>query len=112
MTFDDGIMRVYEITNIAEPGNKPVEGLVFREAFFFGYTDLGINRYYTAKMAHEQIEAVVYIPGWHPIKANEYVAVMEDDAQFVIRMVQPTTDDDGLRVTRLSLERIGDKYAI
>lgn len=120
MTFDDGIVGVYELTKVRVPGKMPVDGLQEKERFYFGYETLGINRYYTALQANQQIESVLNVPGWNPIKANTNIAIIadadgsitEDCDQFRIVMVQPTTDEDGLRITRLSLERIGDKYAV
>lgn len=120
MTFDDGIVGVYELTQDKIPGKMPVEGLDLKELFYFGYETLGINRYYTAMQAKQQIESVISIPGWNAIKANRHIAIIADEDgvisadcdQFRIVMAQPTTDEDGLRITRLSLERIGDKYAL
>lgn len=120
MTFDDGIVGVYELTQIIVPGKAPTEGLSLAERFYFGYETLGINRYYTALQANQQIEAVISLPGWNTIKANTHIAIIADADgaidetcdQFRIVMVQPTTDEQGLRITRLSLERTGDKYAV
>lgn len=112
MTFDDGVVRIYLISDISVNGNMPVEGLVYDEAFHFGYYTLGINRFYTAKAAKQQIEAVIDIPGWKPYQSDLTVAVMEDDTQYIVRLVQPILDEDGLRITRLSLERIDENYVI
>lgn len=120
MTYDDGIVGVYELTQTRDPGKMPVEGLSEVEQFYFGYETLGINRYYTALQANQQIEAVISIPGWNAIKANRHIAIIADEDgvidstcdQYRIVMVQPTTDEDNLRITRLSLERIGDAYAV
>lgn len=120
MTYDDGIVGVYELTQVRVPGKMPTEGLSLVERFFFGYENLGINRYYTALQANQQIEAVISVPGWNTIKANTHIAIFADadgnidstSDQYRIVMVQPTTDEDNLRITRLSLERIGDKYAV
>lgn len=119
MTFGDGIVGVYELTEVRKPGKMPVDTLVQTDKFCFGYETLGINRYYTAMQAKQQIEAVISIPGWNDIKANRHIAVIadpdgeltEDCDQFRIVMAQPTHDEDGLRITRLSLERLGEKYA-
>ena len=116
MTFDDGIVGVYELTQVKIPGKMPTEGLSLKGRFYFGYDVLGINRYYTALQANQQIEAVINIPGWNPIQANRHIAIIADEnglidsdtVQYRIVMVQPTTDEVGLRITKLSLERIGD----
>ncbi len=120
MTFDDGIVGVYELTQVKIPGKKQTEGLSLKERFYFEYENLGINRYYTALQANQKIESVISVPGWAMIPANRHIAVIADlDGnltsecdQFRIVMVQPTTDEDGLRITRLSLERVGDNYAV
>lgn len=120
MTFDDGIIGVYKLTEQSTPGRKPVEGLELVERFYFGYETLGINRYYTALQANQNVEAVVSIPGWCEIVANKHIAVLaneygfidEECKQYRIVMVQPTVDESGLRITRLTLERIGENYAV
>ena len=120
MTFDDGILGIYQLTDQSSPGKMPIEGLSFLEKFYFGYETLGINRYYTAMQANQQIESVVSIPGWQEIPANVSIAVLakedgtldSDCRQYRIVMVQPTMDESGLRITRLSLERIGENYAV
>lgn len=111
MTFDDGIVKIYTVTNTAAAGDKPKKGLSLRESFYFGYDTLGINRYYTALQAHQQIEAVINVPGWNAIPV-ESVAILEDDTQYTVQMVQPMIDEDGLRITRLSLERLGESYDV
>lgn len=111
MTFDDGILTIYTVTNTAQPGQMPVEGLEEKEKYYYGFDTLGINRYYTALQAQQQIEAVVNVPGWGDIAATDICALDNGD-QFRIVMRQATSDDNGLRITKLSLERINEKYAI
>lgn len=111
MTFDDGILTIYTVENVAEPGMMPVEGLVEKEKYYYGFDTLGFNRFYTAMQAKQMIESVVNIPGWGEIKATDICALDNGD-QFRIVMRQPTKDEDGLKITKLSLERIGEKYAV
>lgn len=112
MTFDDGIVKIYTITNTATAGSKPAPALGTHQEHSFSYETLGVNRYYTALQAHQQIEDVISIPDWWNISPDLQVAVMEDSAQYRIRMVQRTYDDDDLQITRLSLERIIENYAV
>lgn len=111
MTFDDGILTVYEKVNKAEAGNKPKYELKKRESFYFGFDSLGYNRFYTALQASHQIEAVVNIPLWSELEGVD-VVILEDGKQYIIGMVQRLLDDDGLRYTKLSLERFGEKYVV
>lgn len=112
MTFDDGTIKIYTITNTASAGAKPAPALGTYQSHCFSYDTLGVNRYYTALQAGQQIEHVVSIPDWWDIPPNTHIAMMEDSKQFRILMAQRTTDDDGLQITRLSLERVGEDYAV
>lgn len=111
MTFDDGILTIYGVENIGNPGFKPVAGLTKKESYYFGYDTLGITRYYTALQAKQQIEAVVNVPGWNDIKTLD-ICILENGKQYKIVMVQPAFDEQGLKITKLSLERISEEYAI
>lgn len=120
MTYDDGVIGIYTIAQDVEPGSMPRDGIALDERFCFSYENIGISRYYTAMQAGQQIEAVVNIPGWHPVRANVSIAIIADadgvidseTPQFRVVMVQPTADEYGLRMTKLSLERVGEQYAI
>lgn len=111
MTFDDGNVKIYQITNIAAPGAKPKEALGEYDTHCFGFETVGVDRYYKALQADQRISDVIHIPDWHDIRPDRQIAVMEDDSQHRIRQVQKTYDEDGLKITRISLERIGDNYA-
>lgn len=111
MTFDDGILTIYEVTNSAQPGAKPVPALAEKSRHYFEYETLGVTRYYTALQANQQIAAVVDIPGWNDVKTTD-ICVLEDGGQYTVAMVQPTFDEDGLRITKLSLERVSQTYEV
>lgn len=110
-TFDDGILTIYKTENIGEPGMKPVTGLVKKDQYYYGFDTLGFSRYYTALQAKQQIESVVNVPGWGDIRTKD-ICALENGDQFRIALSQPMIDEDGLRITKLSLERIDEKYAI
>lgn len=105
MTFDDGILKVCEITNTSDNGDMPVHTLVEVARYHFAYDVLGINRYYTALNAKVHLSHVVNISGWNTIDPRS-VIVMEDGTKYKLSLVQPMLDNDGLRMTKLSLERI------
>ncbi|WP_313584203.1 hypothetical protein [Lacrimispora sp.] len=111
MTFDDGILTIYSVENLAEPGGKPVYGLVEKSKHYFGYQTIGVMRYYEAKKADSIIEAVVRIPDWNNILATD-ICILENNVQYRLSMVQPTLDETNLRITNLSLERISENYVI
>lgn len=111
MTFDDGILTIYNVVNGANPGCKPAEKLEIKDRYYFGYFSLGITRYYKALEADQHISCVVCVPGWSDIKVTD-ICVMEDGAQNRIRMVQPEHDEQGLRIMKLTLERVDQKYEV
>lgn len=104
MTFDDGILTIFREENTALPGEKPKTELKFKERFYFGFETLGYGRYYTAKQARERIDFVVHIGDWPDVRTDD-ICRLEDGGKYIIRLAQPTYDD-GLKVTRLSLERM------
>lgn len=113
MTFDDGILTVYDLSNGAHPGDMPKEHLEEKEAFYYSYDRLGITRYYTAKQANQDISAVVNIPGWGTARATDIVILQEEpEAQYRISMIQPEKDENGLKITKLTLERVGQRYEV
>lgn len=111
MTFDDGAVKIYQITDSAEAGRKPKPVLGEYQEHSFGYGTVGVNRYYTALQAEQQIEEIICIPDWWQISPDINIAVMEDDTQYRIRQAQRTMDEEGLQIMRLSLEKVGERYA-
>lgn len=110
MTYDDGILGLYDAVNVAEPGCMPVYEDRKRDDFYFHFETVGYQRYYTAMKADRRIEHVVDIPEWIMIEPESTV-VLEDDKRYRIQFAQHTYDDDGLKMTRLTLERVGDGHA-
>lgn len=111
MTYDDGILVIYSVGNAAAPGDKPVMQLTKKSRHYYGFEELGITRYYQAKSANQQIACVVRIPGWEDIKGTD-ICALDDGTQYQIRMVQPTTDDTGLHMMKITLERVKQDYEV
>ena len=111
MTFDDGILSIYKTVDVSKPGMKPEIQLELKDQYYFGFDNIGITRYYTAMQANQQISAVVNIPDWGDISTLD-ICALEDGKQYKIAMRQPTTDENGLRITKLSLERMDEQYAV
>lgn len=111
MTYDDGILSICRVTNSAEPGNKPVMHLEEKEKYYYGYEELGVTRYYQAKNANQQVECVVRIQGWEDVKVTD-ICILEGGTQYQISMVQPTHDENGLRMMKLTLERVKQEYEV
>lgn len=111
MTFDDGILTVYRPQNTAGPGDKPVPGLTFIGRHYYGISSLGVTRYYAAMQAGQDVSAVVAVPGWNDIVTND-VIVLDDGRKYRAEMVQPETDEFGLRIMRVTLGVLSVDYQI
>lgn len=111
MTFDDGILKIYDVKDISEPGMKPVTGLVYKSSHYFGYETVGITRYYTAMQANNKISELVHI--WQDRSiTTQNICVMEDGQQYKCQFVQHTKDENGLLITKITLERLNENYVI
>ena len=111
MTFDDGILTVYRPQNTAGPGDKPVPGLKFIGRHYYSISSLGVTRYYAAMQAGQDVSAVVAVPGWNDIVTND-VIVLDDGRKYGAEMVQPETDEFGLRIMRVTLGVLSVDYQI
>lgn len=104
MTFDDGILKIYSIKNTAKKGDKPALVLCYKSSHYYGFENIGIQRYYTALEHNQQIDSVLSIYRDDTIRYSDIVQ-LEDRLFYEIKTIQPTTDDNGILITRLSLER-------
>ena len=111
MTFDDGILSVYRPENTAGPGDKPQPGYIFKGRYYYGFASLGVTRYYAAMQAGQDVSAVVAVPGWNDIVTND-VIVLDDGQKYGAEMVQPETDEFGLRIMRVTLGVLSVDYQI
>lgn len=109
MTFDDGIVKIYSVESSSVKGNKPTATATYKSSFHFGFDDVGIQRYYSAMSNNQLIESVINIDLDRSIRPYDIVQ-FEDGSLYVIDMVQHPLDEDGLRYTRLSLERAKNEY--
>lgn len=111
MTFDDGILTVYRPQNTAGPGDQPQPGYIFKGRYYYGFASLGVTRYYAAMQAGQDVSAVVAVPGWNDIVTND-VIVLDDGRKYGAEMVQPETDEFGLRIMRVTLGVLSVDYQI
>ena len=109
MLLDSGIVTIYELNNIAKPGEMPKEVLKPINSFYFGYRTIGYNRLYAAHGVNKQIDLLVRI--WRAdVTAGQYAVI--NGIQYRIDTVQQLTDNTGLAVTDLTLEKLGAFYDI
>lgn len=85
-SYNDGIVRIYEVRNIAKPGCKPVNGLALRFSLRFDEQRLGINRLYLSMQNQAEIVRVVRTQRLEAISPQD-VAII-NGRQYRVNTVQ------------------------
>lgn len=113
MTFDDGELKIYSVTDTAEPGAMPVKTPTLKSTHYYRFETIGVTRFYQALQADQQISNVVVVPDWHDIKTTDFCVLDGGTAEpFEISFVQPTYDEDRLKITKLTLGKVDQSYDI
>lgn len=89
--FNDGVVKVYAVTNSALPGEKPVEALTLKQTLRYKERTVGLTRYYAALQANVRVQAVLRclrVPG----VSTQDVAIPNDGKQYKISQVQYPED--------------------
>lgn len=111
MAFDDGILKIYSVGNIADAGKKPVIGLKEKSSHYFGFEAVGVTRYYAAMQVNSSISAIVHIWQDRGIEAND-ICILEDKLQYKCSFVQHVMNEENLPITKITLERLKEDYVI
>lgn len=112
--MDAGVLSVCELTNTAGPGEMPVEKLSVVATAFFEDRIVGYGRYFAARGVNEQIDITARTWRMPEVKVGMY-AVLEQseyDGQYRVIQVQHLLDDDGLKVTDISMSRLENYYEL
>ena len=112
--MDAGVLTLCKLVNTAEDGRMPVEQLEPLEMSYFEDRVVGYNRFFTAAGVNERVDLVVRVWRMPEARAGMYAVLTqsENDGQYRIIQVQNLTNDDGLKITDLSLERLGENYDV
>jgi len=89
--FSDGLVRIYAVTNAAEPGKKPVDRLTIKHNLRYEQRTVGVTRYYAAMQANVQVQSVLRCPRRSDVSTQD-VAVPIDGRQYRIVQVQYPPD--------------------
>ena len=110
LQFNDGIVDIYTVDNIADVGDMPKDGLVSKyQALRFEYQTIGVRRNYEAMQADVKLSELIQIPMHRDISSQD-VAII-NGKQYRIEQVQ---HDNGTRPSssKLSLSRLEEEYDI
>ena len=114
MIFDSGLVTVCTLQNTAEPGSMPQETLIPVLSAYYGERTVGYGRFYQAQGVNEQVDMLIRIWRTTAARIGMYAVLSqsENDGQYRITNVQQMLDEDGLKVTDLTLQRMDDLYEI
>lgn len=110
MLLDDGTVKICRLENKTESGRMPKEKLAEVSEHFFGERTVGYGRQYAAKGVSQQVDMLIRIWQDRTIRIGMYAVI--DGDQYRIDNVQHLYDDDGLRVTDLTLQQLEDLYDV
>lgn len=109
-SYRDGVVRIYTITDAAQPGYQPKPTPTLVETLFYAERRVGLQRYYSGKQAQVQVERVIRTQT-RPSVNPQCIAVTEDGEQYGIDLVQQVTDAYPASMD-LTLTKIEQKYEV
>ena len=108
--FNDGIVNIYSVANIAASGNMPKDGLTIKVSDLrYEERTVGMSRYWTAKQEHAQIEQLIRTQRINSVTVHD-IAILNGE-QYDIVQVQYPKDIEPPSMD-LSLERLEVAYEI
>ena len=88
--YNDGTVRIYAVTDQAQPGYQPQKESALKFTLRFAEQRLGINRLYLSRQQHTEILKVIRVPRVAILPGD--AAVLHDDSQYTVDTVQTVPD--------------------
>ncbi len=111
-TFNDGVVSIYTVGNIATAGNMPKEGLTlkFEKPLPYEERTVGMGRYWAAMQNQVKVQQMLRVQRINNLSTQD-VAIPIDGEQYKIVQVQYPKDVEPPCMD-LSLERLVAEYDI
>lgn len=111
---DAGLVSICTLTNMAQAGSMPREQLSIVDTLRFEERTVGMNRYYAAQGVNQQIDLMIRVWRCPAAQAGRYALLTDSDydGQYRIQQVQHRLDEDGLKVSDLTLTRLERNYDV
>lgn len=108
---EGGIVTLYALENIANPGFMPAEKLVPKGTAYYAKVTSGVTRRFAALGANREYDFVIRC--WNMIELPDGVkyAIPEDGKQYRIDPAEPIFDADAIDLTLTRLEDFYDVIA-
>mgnify|MGYP001143010155 CR=1 FL=1 len=101
MLHDAGIAVIYHVEEGAGPP-PAAPRLKEKACYSFGEMVVGVTRFYTAAAVGKTVSRLIEI--WRDDRIDTRDLCRIGNRFYLIQQVTPTTDEDGILVTRLTLE--------
>ena len=105
---EGGILRLYALETVQQPGRMPSEKLVEKQHFYCSNVMTGVTRRYAALGANRNYNKVVMLWNAQPIDESIQYAIDEDGTQYRIDIAEPDYTQDSLELTLVKLEDLYD----
>lgn len=104
VAFNDGCVEICSVSNIAEKGDKPKDGLALRKKLHFRYDTIGIKRNYIAMQENIKLSELITIPLMRDISTQDIAII--DGRQYKIYQTQEiyTTAPATMKLSLIRLE--------
>ena len=106
-TFNDGIVWIYKLADVSQPGFKPMFKPSLYKKLPFRYKTIGVRRNYEAMQAGVRLDEMISIPQDRKISSQD-IAVIEG-VQYDIKQAQ-AINNTSPRTSDLSLQRLEENY--
>ena len=90
-TYNDGICNIFEVANIAEPGEMPRNGLKEKVLLRYEERTVGVKRFWTAMQAHARIDVLIRTPQIRSVDIHD-VVILANGEQYEIKQIQYPKD--------------------
>ena len=110
--FNDGVVSVFSVENLAEAGETPEETLAAAPKLKLRYhrRTVGVKRHYEALQAAERVDLLIRVPFRPDVSTDDIAIPTEDGQQYCITLIQRI---EGVipPVIDLTLRRVEHEYA-
>jgi len=90
-SYNDGLVRIYSVTDAAAPGYQPVEELAEKITLRYEERRLGLKRYYEAQQNQIRVQRVIRVPHAGGVTSQD-VAIDEHGRRYRVDLVQMVPD--------------------
>lgn len=106
-TFNDGIVQIYRLKDVSQPGFHPDLRPELLKKFHFKYKTIGVKRAYEAMQSHVRLDEMISIPNDRNISTQDICRI--NGIVYEVKQIQHKTDTRPA-TTLLSLTRTECSY--